>query len=504
MVLVCLFFGVYPLFAAHMPGFLQGQSYDFFTTARLLAMGRNGILGIPLDVVCTLLIGFMVFGVVLQGTGGGTFFFKLAQSLLGSSRGGAAKISILASSFFGMISGSTTSNTLTIGAMTIPAMKTTGFPPHLAAAIEACASTGGPIMPPVMGAAAFIMASFLEQSYAYVCIGAFIPACLYYLGLFVQVDGYAAKANLKGLPKEQLPPFWKTLKEGWFYISVIGILVYLLLFLDLEARAPYYASGALVILSFLKKETRMDWKKAIDLIVDIGKVVTQLVAILAAAGLIIGGLSVTGVALAFSRELVGAVGNNLFLILCMGAISSFVLGLGMTITACYIFLAIVMCPALIALGIDPLGAHLFVFYWGVLSEITPPVAICVSAAAGLAGANFMQTAWTAMRLGGIKYIIPFFFVYNPILLTHGPWWQVIFYTFLAGVGICYLGSAMEGYLWGIGVIKKWKFRIPMIIGGLLTAFPESVVNIIGILILGILTGLLIFEKRKNLSVTAFP
>ena len=502
MVLVCLFFGVYPLFAAHMPGFLQGQAYDFFTTARLLAMGRNGILGIPLDVVCTLLIGFMVFGVVLQGTGGGFFFFKLAQSLLGSSRGGAAKISILASSFFGMISGSTTSNTLTIGAMTIPAMKTTGFPPHLAAAIEACASTGGPIMPPVMGAAAFIMASFLEQSYAYVCIGAFIPACLYYLGLFVQVDGYAAKANLKGLPKEQLPSFWITLKEGWFYISVIGILVYLLLFLDLEARAPYYASGALVLLSFWKKETRMDWRKAIDLIVEIGKVVTQLVAILAAAGLIIGGLSVTGVALAFSRELVGAVGNNLFLILCMGAISSFVLGLGMTITACYIFLAIVMCPALVALGIDPLAAHLFVFYWGVLSEITPPVAICVSAAAGLAGANFMQTAWTAMRLGGIKYIIPFFFVYNPALLTHGPWWQVLMYTFFAGVGIYYLGSAMEGYLWGIGVLKKWKFRIPLIIGGLLTAFPEFIANIIGILILGILNGLLIFEKRKKIAAMA--
>jgi len=313
------------------------------------------------------------------------------------------------------------------------------------------------------------------------------------------VDGYAAKANLKGLPKDQLPSFWLTLKEGWFYISVIGILVYLLLFLDLEARAPYYASGVLVVLSFLKKETRMDWKKAIDLIVEIGKVVTQLAAILAAAGLIIGGLSVTGVALAFSRELVGAVGNNLFLILCMGAISSFVLGLGMTITACYIFLAIVMCPALVALGIDPLAAHLFVFYWGVLSEITPPVAICVSAAAGLAGANFMQTAWTAMRLGGIKYIIPFFFVYNPALLTHGPWWQVLMFTFFAVVGIYYLGSALEGYLWGVGVIKKWKFRTPLIAGGLLTAFPEILTSVIGILILGTFNGWFIFDKRKKIA-----
>ncbi len=496
MTIVCLVFSFYPLFAVYMPGFMQGQSYDFWTTARLHAMGRNGIIGIPLDVVCTLLIGFMVFGIVLQGTGGGTFFFKLAQSLLGHTRGGAAKISILASGFFGMISGSTTSNTLTIGAMTIPAMKKSGFPPHYAAAIEACASTGGPIMPPVMGAAAFIMASFLNQPYAYVCIGAFIPACLYYWGLFVQVDGYAAKANLRGIPKEELPSFWGTLKDGWFYISVIFILVYLLLTLHLEARAPYYASAALVVLAMLKKETRLNWFKALDLIADIGKVITQLVGILAAAGLIIGGLSITGVALAFSRELVGAVGDNLFLILLMGALSSFVLGLGMTITACYIFLAIVMVPALIQLGIDPLAAHLFVFYWGVLSEITPPVALCVSAACGLAGSNFMQTGWTAMRLGSVKYIIPFFFAYNPALLTHAPWSQVLLFTFFAVTGIYYLGAALEGYLWGIGELRT-IYRIPLIIGGLLTAFPEMMTSVIGIVLLGSVNGLLWLTRRRE-------
>ncbi len=481
MTFMCLIFSAYPLFAAHLPGFLQGQPHDFLTSARLYAMGSNGILGIPLDVVCTLLIGFMVFGVVLQSTGGGTFFFKLAQSLLGHTRGGAAKISILASAFFGMISGSTTSNTLTIGAMTISAMKTTGFPPHLAAAIEACASTGGPIMPPVMGAAAFIMASFLNVPYAVVAIGAFIPACLYYLGLFVQVDGYAAKANLKGISREELPSFWATFKDGWFYTLAIVLLVYFLLTLRLEARAPYYASAALVLLSMIKKETRFNWKKFIDLIASIGKVVTQLVAILAAAGLIIGGLSVTGVALAFSRELVGAVGNNIFLILLMGALSSFVLGLGMTITACYIFLAIVMVPALISLGIDPLAAHLFVFYWGVLSEITPPVALCVSAASGLAGSNFMQTGLTAMRLGAVKYIIPFFFAYNPALLTHGVWWEVLLVTSFAVVGIYYLGSALEGYLWGIGLLN-WPSRILLILGGLLIAFPEIYTTLIGLII----------------------
>jgi TRAP transporter 4TM/12TM fusion protein len=478
---MCLVFSVFPLFSIYMPGFLQGQSYDLLTIARMYVMGRTGIIGVPLDVVCTLLIGFMVFGVVLQSTGGGTFFFKMAQSLLGHTRGGAAKISIIASAFFGMISGSTTSNTLTIGAMTIPAMKNTGFPPHYAAAIEACASTGGPIMPPVMGAGAFIMASFLNVPYAYVAIGAFIPACLYYLGLFVQVDGYAVKAGLKGLPRAELPSFWLTLKEGWFYITVIILLTYLLLTLQIEERAPFYASGAMFILSMIKKETRLTWNKIVDMVISIGKVVAMLVAILAAAGLIIGGPSVTGVALSFSGEIIALVGNNTLLILIVGAIASFVLGLGMTITACYVFLAIVMVPALIKLGIDPLAAHLFVFYWGVLSEITPPVALTVSAACGLAGSDFMKTGWTAMRLGAIKYIVPFFFVYNPALLTHGPWIDVLMHTSFAVIGTYYLASGLEGYLWGAGFLKKLP-RGFLVAGGLLTAFPEIITSIIGIIV----------------------
>jgi len=269
-----------------------------------------------------------------------------------------------------------------------------------------------------------------------------------------------------------------------------------LLFLNFEGRAPFYASGAMFILSMLKKDTRLNWKKFITMITDIGKVITQLVAILAAAGLIIGGLSVTGVALAFSSELVGAVGKNVFLILLTGAFSSFVLGLGMTITACYIFLAIVMVPALINLGIDPLAAHLFVFYWGVLSEITPPVALCVSAASGLAGSDFMKTGWTAMRLGAIKYIIPFFFAYNPALLTHGTWSEVLIATVFAIVGIFYLASALENYLWGVGSLK-WPQRILLIVGGLLTAFPEMVTTLIGLIIVILIHSINYFAVRKK-------
>ena len=502
MMIVCLAFSLYPLFAFLMPGVLQGQSFDFLTTARLHAMGANGIVGIPYFTVCTLLIGFIIFGIVIQNSGGGVFFFNLANSLMGRSRGGAAKIGILGSSFFGMLSGSTVSNVLAIGSMTIPAMKRTGFAPHYAAAIESCASAGGPIMPPVMGAAAFIMASFLNLPYYKIAIAAAIPACLYYLGLFVQVDGYAAKAGLKGLPSGELPPFWGTLKDGWFYIGVIIILCYFLLTLAVEAWAPFYASAALILLSMLKKETRLTWRSLMNIIAESGKNMAQLAAILGAAGLLIGGLSVTGVALSFSRELVAAVGNNTLLILVVGAITSFILGLGMTTTACYIFLAVVMVPALVALNIDELGAHMFVFYWGALSDITPPTALCVAAACGLAGSNFMQTGWTAMRLGAVKYFVPFFFVYSPALLTHGTWQEIVLHTLFAAVGITMVGSALEGYLVGVGRLNLF-LRIALFAGGGLIAFPEIYTTLIGLIIITVclaIQGILKMRGKEKAKV----
>jgi len=234
------------------------------------------------------------------------------------------------------------------------------------------------------------------------------------------------------------------------------------------------------------------------LINDTGRVVVNLVAILGAAGLIIGGFSVTGVALAFSRELVAAVGNNVLLILAVGAISSFILGMGMTITACYIFLAIVMVPGLITMGIDPLAAHLFVFYWGVLSEITPPVAFCVTAASGLAGSDFMKTGWTAMRLGAVKYLIPFFFAYNAALLTHGRWWEVLMHTFFASMGVATLGSALEGYLWSIGKLNNLPLRALLLIGGILMAFPAISTNLIGLIVtLGIVVVGRMAARKKQ-------
>jgi TRAP transporter 4TM/12TM fusion protein len=336
-----------------------------------------------------------------------------------------------------------------------------------------------------MGAAAFIMASFLNIPYGQVALAALIPALLYYLGLFVQVDGYAAKTGLRGLAREALPPFWTTVKDGWPYFFVILVLCYFLLTVRQEAQAPYFASAILLVTTMLKKETRLSGKAAMNMVIRCGRVISQLVAILAAAGLIVGGLSITGVALSFSRELVIVVGNNTMLILLIGAATSFILGLGMTTSACYIFLAIVMVPALVKLGIYIVGAHLFVFYWGALSELTPPVALCVAAASGIAGSDFMRTGLTAMRLGGVKYIVPFFFVYAPALLFHGTFWEILASTAFALGGIIVTASALEGYMVGMGELKSWVMRGILLGGGLLTAFPERVSTILGLLMIGI-------------------
>lgn len=498
MMLFCLVCSLVPLFADYLPGVLKGIPYDFWTSARLHSMGMGSILGIPLYTVCTLLIGFMIFGVVLQHTGGGVFFLDVAQSLLGHKRGGAAKMGVLGSGFFGMLSGSTVSNVLTIGSLTIPAMKRTGFNPTYAAAIESCASAGGPIMPPVMGAAAFIMASFLGIPYYQVALAAFIPASLYFLGLFVQVDGYAVKTGLKGLPKSELPSFWGTLKNGWFYLLVLVVLCYFLLTLRIEAWAPFYACLVLLVLTMFRKETRLNLGSLAKIIMESGKVIMQLTAILAAAGLLIGGLTYTGIALSFSRELVHLAGNNTLLILIVGAITSFVLGLGMTTAACYIFLAIVMAPALVNLGIDPLAAHLFIFYWGAMSDLTPPTALCVAAASGIAGCKFMPAAWRAMGFGAVKYLVPFFFVYNPSLIGRGDWWEVLLHTFFAVIGITVMASAIEGYMAGMGIINSKWVRLILAIGGILIAFPEMMTTYLGIfIILSILAGNYLLKKNRE-------
>ena len=287
-------------------------------------------------------------------------------------------------------------------------------------AIEACASTGAVLAPPVMGATAFVIAQFLNVSYADVAIAAIIPAVLYYVGLFMQVDSYAARHGLKGIPRAELPKVMDTIKDGWYYIFVIALLIVMLLHFKRESHAPFYATALLLVLNQLfSKETRWTLSTINKFLEVNGRTFVELIGILAGCGLLIGAFSMTGVVSSLANDLLRIAGDNAFLLLGMCAFTSLVLGLGLTTTACYIFLAILVAPALEKLGLNRMAVHMFIFYWGMLSSITPPVAIASFAAAGIAGSPAMKTGWESMWVGSIIYFIPFFFVLNPALVLQG-------------------------------------------------------------------------------------
>jgi len=409
-------------------------------------------------------------------TGAGKFFINLAFALCGTFRGGAAKVGIFASALLGMMSGSVVSNVLTAGTMTIPVMKKTGFRASYAGAIEACASTGAVLAPPVMGATAFVMAQFLNMSYAEVALAATIPAALYYFGLFMQVDAYAARHSLKGLPRAELPRMWVTLKEGWYFVLVIALLVFMMLVMKRESHAPFYATVLLLVLNQAFNRERWTWATAAKFLEMNGRTFAELVGILAGCGLLIGAFSLTGVVSSIANDMLRIAGNNAMLLLGMTAVTSLVLGLGLTTTACYIFLAILVGPALEKAGLNKLAVHMFIFYWGMLSAITPPVAIASFAAAGIAGAPPMKTGWESMRVGSIIYFIPFFFVLNPALVLQGPWTEALYLTVTAGLGVIFICGGIQGCQLGVGDLRRagaleWPLRILFMIGGIVLATP---------------------------------
>jgi TRAP transporter 4TM/12TM fusion protein len=450
---VCIVFFTFPLWTEHAPGFLWGIGKTPPELVRSYAMGFESIVGVPMRVAGNILIGFLIFGAALVVTGGGEFFMNFAAALLGKSRGGPAKVAIVASGFFGSLSGSVISNVVTTGQLTIPTMKRAGYPPAYAGAVEACASTGGTLMPPVMGAVAFLMAEFLNIPYADIVIAAAVPSLLFYAALLLQVDGYAAVNGLKGQPAEEIPDFMETIKGGWFYIFSLGLLVYLLVFARLELYAPYYATMALLVSVFLfRRHNRFNWTQFKALIIESTKTIANIIAILAGIGVIVGSLAFTGVGGAFSRELVGIAQGSLWLLLIMGALTSFLLGMGVTVSACYIFLAIVMGPALIEFGLDPVASHLFILYWGMLSYITPPVALAAVASSVIAQSNQMETAFKAMRLGSITFVLPFIMVLTPALILRGDPFDVVVTITACSVAVVLLAGGFEGYLYGVGPV----------------------------------------------------
>ncbi|TFH75960.1 TRAP transporter fused permease subunit [Gammaproteobacteria bacterium LSUCC0112] len=471
-----LVFSVYPIFADKMPGPISGMASSAAETASYHVMSIESILGLPFRAFAQLVIGFLIFGVALQHTGGGRFFINLAFAGFGHVRGGSAKVAIVSSGLMGSMSGSVITNVLSTGPLTIPAMRKNGFSREYAGGVEACASTGGVLLPPIMGSTAFVMATFLNVPYTSVAIAATIPALLYFFGLFMQIDAYAARQGLQGTPREELPKLSDTVKEGWFYMASFAVLIFLLVFMQREAVAPFYATGMLLVLNQMSPKNRWNLDQTGAFLVACGKLLVELLAIMAGVGLIVGALSVTGLSGTLVNDLLFIAGDSILMLLLMGAFTSFILGIGMTVTAAYIFLAIVLAPALVQGGLDPMSVHLFILYWGMLSFITPPVALGAFAAASIAGASALKTGFKAMQLGSVIYFIPFFFVLEPALIMQGSASDIVITTAVVALGITFIAGGLQAYMPVLGLLDKPGLlpalgRVLIVSGGILVALP---------------------------------
>ncbi len=449
---VALVFILYSFVGSYIPGYFNGLYVEYRQLVAYLIIDLNAFVGVPLIVGSTIVIAFVLFGHVLKHSGGSAFFTDLAAALMGSFRGGSAKIAIVASSLFGSISGSAVSNVVSTGVVTIPLMRKSGYSAQRAGAIEAVASTGGQLMPPVMGAAAFLMAETIQVPYRDVVLAALLPAALYYLAVFIQADLDAARSGIKALPAEDRPALGETLKSGWHFLLPFAILVVALFrYNQPPERAALYAALAPLVSGMLLgyRGRKMPLAGIGHAIRDTGFAVLDLLMIVAVAGIVIGVLNISGLGFSLTRILVQLGSGNIFVLLLITSLIGIVLGMGMPTVGVYVLLSVLVAPALIEAGFQPMAAHMFVLYFGLLSMITPPIALAAFTAASLAKADPMKTGFEAVRYGWSAYIIPFIFIFAPELLMLGEpqWIALIFARTVLGVWI--ISVAASGYLNGL-------------------------------------------------------
>jgi TRAP transporter 4TM/12TM fusion protein len=477
---IVVLFILYAHFSYLFPGPLYSSGVPWVRLANYLYLDPGALFGVPIRIAGTIVLAFIFFGQVFFKIGGGNVLTDGALSLMGRYRGGPAKVAVLSSMAFGTISGSAVGNVVTTGTFTIPLMKRIGYAPHFAGAVEATASTGGQIMPPVMGVTAFLMAELLNIPYAEVALAAMLPAILYYLGLFVQVDLEAAKRGLKGLPSKMLPLFRRVLLDGWIFIIPVIVLVYTLFILYLEPdKAGLYSVISAFVVSTFKKASRINLKKVLIILESVGEALIEIGIIVGAAGLIIGVMSVSGLGFSFSLALTALAGGNYFILLLASALGASILGMGMPVLASYILVVPLVAPALVHLGMPPLCAHMFVFYYAVLSFLTPPVCLSVYAACSIANSKLMPTALQALRLGIAAYIVPFIFAYHPALLLQGTFLEVLVAVVTALIGIGLIAIAVESYLFRP---LSWSRKILLCGGGLLSLIPGWKTDFLGLAI----------------------
>ena len=463
LIIVAAFFILYARFGDMMPGIFAVPASSWPRIVIYSYLDSTALFGLPLDVAANTIVTFIFFGAILKITKGDTFITDLALSLMGKYRGGPAKVSVAASTLFGSVSGSAVSNVAVVGPISIPMMEKAGYPKHQSAAIEAVSSTGGQIMPPVMGITAFLMADFLAIPYAQVVLAALIPALLYYVAVFVQVDLEAGRRGLRGLKVSDLPRLLPTLRQGFGFVAPLGVLIYAVMFAFwAPGKAGLAAAGTALVIGFLAARTRPSLSDIGEAVISTGRTVANILILTAVAGLVIGALQLAGLAYSMSSILVALAGDNVLLILLMTAVVCIVLGMALPTAVIYTMLAVLVAPALVDLGIDRMAVHLFIFYMGMLSMITPPVCFASFTAAAIAGANFWSTALSGMRYGVAAYLLPFVFPFSLGLLMQGSALEITWAIVSAIAGLTAISAALVGYLFRpLNVV----FRVVLFVAG---------------------------------------
>lgn len=483
----------YAYLGPYMPGLLAHKGYSFRRIFPYQFLTTEGVYGVPLGVSATFVYLFILFGTFLDKTGAGQFFIDLAFAMTGSSQGGPAKAAIVSSGLLGTVSGSSVANVVTTGTFTIPLMKKVGYEPHFAGAVEAASSTGGQIMPPVMGAAAFIMAEVLGVPYIQVAAAAAIPAVLYYISLFAQVHFCAGRLGLKGIPRDELPDLKETLRRGWHLLLPLLVLIVILVFGYSPMKAVFWTIVLVVALSFVKPETRITGPKMIETLQEGAQSAVEVAAACACAGIVVGVVTMTGLGLKLAGLIIAWSRGLLALALPLTMLASILLGMALPTTAKYVVLSTLAAPALVRMGVPPMAAHMFILYFGVVADITPPVALAAYAAAGVAGANSMKTGWTALQVGLAAFILPFMFAYSPSLVLIGSIGEIILAFITASVGTVCLAAAIQG--WFIGKSNSFE-RIICLVAALLLIKPGIVTDIIAAIGLSIVITKQLARERN--------
>lgn len=483
--LVTLFFILHPMFCDYLPGILTCRGYSYERVMAQFFRPSHGIFGAEVEIASTVVIVFLLFGQLLVHSGAGDTMMGLTFSVVGRFRGGAAKAACISSGLFGMVSGSPSANAATTGTFTVPMMKKAGYRPEFAGAIEACSSNGGQLMPPVMGVVAFIMAEMLQVPYATVCFVAFVPAVLYYTMLFLQIDFDAARNSRTGVSQREIPRFFWTIKKGYMHLVPVLVLIYFLFGARYSPElSAVYAAASIVLLALaslvLRRKPLLTRDRFVNSFEDAGKGVIIIGLSCAMAGIMMGSVTLSAIALSLSNSIVDIAGGSLFLLLFLAAIASFVMGLGMASIPCYIFVAIMVAPALERVGIQPIVAHLYVFWWAVSSFITPPVGISFFVAAAIAKADVMKTGWLATLIGIANYFIPFAFVYNQGLMLMGSTFEIIASIVVGFLSVAAVAAAFQGYL--LTAASLWQ-RFTLALGGVVILYPTWSTRAAGLVVI---------------------